>query len=1081
MYGKKLFQSILVIVLLIPLLTMSPTLASPPIQGKGPEGVSIQAEPTETISNAYVQASVSDEGLFVIGTTGGDPTTPDDDNKRLLFGYPSSIWSTYPTLRVSAGSTTTDYMLGHTEQPIVAPSSDGTTLLVVWNEGGVRVEQRLYFALNSDTGRIDTTAIEYTLRNDNSSSRGVGLRMMLDVMVGDNDGAPYFILGTGQVTQQFEWSGANVPDYWIAYESPAFDPNGLQGRGQLAGDNATRPDRFVIADWPQAYGTAWDYTVDTSDPVTNDSAVILYYNPITLSPGQTKTYRTHYGISGAGEVAQIELTGLEVNQAVQDWENSVVLIEDKPTFVRAHVQSTSGMVNNVTAKLIGKRNESELPGSPLRPANTGGNIDVLENPNRIQLNQSFYFRLPESWLNGTVEFEFQGDSHTIACKEHADTDSDCRVEVTFEDTPPLDVRLVGAIWKESNGTVHAPTYADMRQLAQEIEATYPIPYLKWDNPYDFQVRFEDWVADPTTLNIRLAEQRVLDGCVSAFGLGCQRIYVGVIVDPPAGTSLLGLGGIPPKVASGFWIETHANKTIIPHEIGHALGRFHTPFCGAKTLPWWHYPYADGDISPVDSGDNALYGFHITTKYVYGPWTGDLMSYCAPMWPSDWTYEALRDEIVDRFESSSLAYQAVGTESTFALLVSGIVTPTMNTGSINSIYEFDMIGDIPLPTSGYYALVLKDATGTALATYPFEPDLICPLPSGDCSGDELIGAFAVAVPANSQTAQLSLLHSEQVLASRVASAHAPAVTVSSPNGGESLSEATTVLSWSANDLDGDPLKYVVQYSADAGTIWQTMVSGWLSTTYELDMRTIAGTDQGLLRVLASDGFHTARDESDGTFDVAKHPPQVSIRTPENSSLYVGDQTIILEGDAFDNEDGQLEDTALSWTSNLDGTLGTGRSLTIVASTLTEGTHTISLTAQDSDGQTDTTNIIVEVHRERPTLPMSLAIAPDALSFTSVEGDGQTAWQALSIHNDGDGTMTWSATADESWILVSSLGGTAPTSIIVAADPIGLSIGEYTGSIIITASGAVNSPQVIGVTLNVHPEMFSIYLPLILRQP
>jgi hypothetical protein len=294
----------------------------------------------------------------------------------------------------------------------------------------------------------------------------------------------------------------------------------------------------------------------------------------------------------------------------------------------------------------------------------------------------------------------------------------------------------------------------------------------------------------------------------------------------------------------------------------------------------------------------------------------------------------------------------------------------------------------------------------------------------------------------------------------------------------LGGSTATLSWSANDPDGDPLEYVVQYSTDAGTNWQTLVSAWPSTTYELNLDTIAGTDQGLLRVLASDGFHTSQDQSDGTFTVAKHPPQANIQTPENNRMYVGDQTIVLEGSAFDNEDGQLGDAALSWSSNLDGALGTGQSLPVVASILTEGTHTITLTAQDSDGQTGTTNIIVHVYRERPTLPTSLAVAPDALGFVAVEDGGQTAWQILSIRNDGDGTMMWSATADQSWVLVSSLGGTAPTDIIIAADPTGLLVGEYTGNITVSAPGAVNSPQTVEVTLNVRGP-YVVYLPLVLR--
>jgi len=303
MSKRKLCQLMAVITLLLTPLTPLPTRASPPAQGKVPGEIDIQSTPTEFIANEYIKVLTSEGGRFIIGTTGGDPDTSNDNDKQLLFGYPTNVGSSFSTLRIINGSTTTDYQLGSVDWPSTGiapsapPASDGTTITTIWEQDGVRVEERLYFAQNTDTGRPDTTAIEYTLKNNNSTSREVGLRSMLDVMVGDNDGPPYFIPGTGQVTRQSEWHEANVPDHWVAYESPTFAPTSFKGHGQLSGGNANRPDRFVIADWPQARSTAWDYTVDANDAVTNDSAVLLYYNPVTLGPGQAETYRTYYGIA----------------------------------------------------------------------------------------------------------------------------------------------------------------------------------------------------------------------------------------------------------------------------------------------------------------------------------------------------------------------------------------------------------------------------------------------------------------------------------------------------------------------------------------------------------------------------------------------------------------------------------------------------------------------------------------------------------------------------------------------------------------------------------------------------------------
>gem|GEM_PF-2191641 len=1084
MSRQAFFRLIVAMTLLLTTPMLLPTWASPLRQGKEPGGYGIQSTPTVAIQNEYIRAMSSNGGRFVIGTTGGDPRTSNDDNKRLLYGYPTNVGSSFSTLRIVNSTITSDYRLGSTSwesgiAPIAPPTSDGTTITTIWEKDGVRVEEKLYFAQNSDTGRMDTTAIEYTLRNNNSSNRDIGLRIMLDVMVGNNDGAPYLILGVGQVTRQAEWRGVNVPEYWVAYESATFNPVSLKARGQLAGGNAVRPDRFIVADWPQAHRTVWDYTVDPNDSVTNDSAIILYYNPVTLGPGQTKIYRTYYGIARSGETAQIELTGLEVTQAIQNWENDVVLIQDRPTFVRAHVRSTSGGVDDVTAELIGRRDGSPLPGSPLQPANRGGNIDVLEKPDRLQLMDSFYFELPASWRSGTIELEFRGVNRTIVCRERAGIDDDCKAQVTFSQSPPADIRLVGIAWRE-NGVRHEPTWDDIRQVVQEIESTFPIPRLNWDSPYGIELVFS--AGQPRGrlqfigLNSMLKIHRTLDGCISSWPVNCKRYYLGILVDPPTFGVWGWADGIPADVATAYLTNDFFTP---PHELGHLTGRYHTNCKGDEARADSSYPYPGGKISRDTSGDNAFFGFDINTKRIYSHNTGDLMSYCRPIWPSDWTYRHIRDHLVSRYSQSTSRSLAVLSGDP-AILVSGVVTPTAGTGRLQSVLTVESPASVSSPASGTYEIRFEDNAGQTLASYSFEPDygvdscVGCPADIGST-----VGTFAFLLPRNARTARIVLLRNGQALDSRLASAHTPSVTVEYPNGGESLTGPTATLKWSANDPDGDTLEYTIQYSVDAGTSWQTLVSGWQSATYELNLGLIAGTNQGLLRVLASDGFHTAQDQSNGTFSVARHAPQASIRTPVNDSMYVATQTVILEGSAYDNEDGQLGDAALTWSSNLNGVLGTGRSLAINASALAEGTHTITLTARDSDGQTGNANLTIRIYRTRPVLAASLAVAPAELRFTSRLNGGQTDWQSLSIRNSGDGTIIWSASADQGWIRVSSPNGTAPTDILVAADPTGLAIGQYTGRIAVTASGAAGSPQIIQVTFLVQTPQREVYLPVIMK--
>jgi hypothetical protein len=75
------------------------------------------------------------------------------------------------------------------------------------------------------------------------------------------------------------------------------------------------------------------------------------------------------------------------------------------------------------------------------------------------------------------------------------------------------------------------------------------------------------------------------------------------------------------------------------------------------------------------------------------------------------------------------------------------------------------------------------------------------------------------------------------------------------------------------------------------------------------------------------------------------------------MLIAGSTAVLQGAATDLEDGFLGDDNLSWASDQDGVLGTGR--TAILPSLSEGPHTLTLTAIDSDGNTSTAAVDVVV--------------------------------------------------------------------------------------------------------------------------
>ncbi len=85
------------------------------------------------------------------------------------------------------------------------------------------------------------------------------------------------------------------------------------------------------------------------------------------------------------------------------------------------------------------------------------------------------------------------------------------------------------------------------------------------------------------------------------------------------------------------------------------------------------------------------------------------------------------------------------------------------------------------------------------------------------------------------------------------------------------------------------------------------------------------------------------------------PVVSISAPSNGTSVVDGTAITFTASASDAEDGNLT-SGLSWSSNLDGALGTGSS---VNATLSVGLHTVTAQVTDSGGKTGSASVSVTV--------------------------------------------------------------------------------------------------------------------------
>ena len=106
---------------------------------------------------------------------------------------------------------------------------------------------------------------------------------------------------------------------------------------------------------------------------------------------------------------------------------------------------------------------------------------------------------------------------------------------------------------------------------------------------------------------------------------------------------------------------------------------------------------------------------------------------------------------------------------------------------------------------------------------------------------------------------------------------------------------------------------------------------------------------------------------------------------------------------------------------------------------------------------------------------LEVSSSSLTYSGTAGADNTVAQSLDITNSGSGTLNWTATATQPWITLattadgagaSTLSGTGAQTIWILASSSGMAPGLYTGSVTISATGAIGSPSTVNVSLTVY---------------
>ncbi len=608
---------------------------------------------------------------------------------------------------------------------------------------------------------------------------------------------------------------------------------------------------------------------------------------------------------------ELFVTGLEVSQSIQDANNGVPLVANRPTVVRVFTSTTNGSsVPNTSITLTATRGGVALASvSPIVKTASGAS-------SRGDLGSTYNFILPGSWLSGTVQ---------VTASVTGQNGGSLTQSFTFNTVPTLNVVLVPIRYTHTpTGQVFPGPTSD--RISNWMMRSYPLSNMNVTFRPGPQYSFSGNLRTGSSWEQLLDEVTILKD--SEIGVNSPTVYY-AYVDFDCGWfncstgGIAGIGWIGWRASVGLdFPSMETTGELAGHEIGHNFGRYHAP-CGVTGTNW----STDSKHAGASIGEYGLDGIGGTLKLLSPTGYVDMMSYCDPVWVSDYTYKALYADQV-----SKGAYIWSPTQE--SLLISGSIGED-GTVSLNPVYMLPQTA--VSPQNGLYQVELLDAAGTVIASHPVDFFL---------AEEEGVSARAIhgVVPApDVPVAELRLLEvaSGTAVANRTLSTSSLAVKAALAQRSESAT-----ISWGIADVPAN-----VRYTANDGLTWTTVGLNVLGGSLEVDLSGLPGGGNGRFQIILADQGTPTRFEVDLPTPLSDKQPTAWISGPD---IVTDGSPTALYAFGSDAEDGALSDFVWS----VDGEEVEADSALFLHD-LAPGEHVITLRATTSSGQTAVTSQIVTV--------------------------------------------------------------------------------------------------------------------------
>lgn len=620
----------------------------------------------------------------------------------------------------------------------------------------------------------------------------------------------------------------------------------------------------------------------------------------------------------------LEISNIIITQGVQTANNSVPLVINRPTMVRIFAQvNAPGGISNVSVQLTGSRN-----GTPFDTLTIGPKT-VPESPSEDNLGSTFNAILPASWLDGNVTFSAKVDSTNTVTE--ADEDNNLLSKsMTFNHVPDLSITVVPIDYTHQ-GSTGTGFYSGDRvdNISNWIMRTYPVdtvnvkirnsnfPFVgNLDNGNDWEFLLNE-VTTLKQLDLGSVYVPELYYGFIPISDGNNRWFFGGI----AGIGWVG-GGLRSSIGLNLG-QNDDTGSLAAHEIGHNMGRSHAP-CNVSGDA--SYPYGGASIGQfgMDGIQNGTPSLLHPNNYV------DMMSYCDPVWISDYTYKALYN---DQRANGRIAQRSAEMQESVLIRAQIFADGEI---FVKPAYTFPQYPTPQAETADYFVELVNSA-GDVVASHPVA------VVSAEEPG-VMVRSIFTAVPTPDEPFQtVRIVQNGTLFGTR---------TLSTEVNNQAIVATTTQAVETATVRWGLPeIPAVVRFTANEGVSWTTVGIDVLGGELQVDTSTLPGGGEGRFEVILADSSKTAVIQTTLPSALPNQAPSAWItgETAVKAGTFA-----LLYGHGNDAEDGL--DITTQWFIN--GEFVSELSALSLYD-LSAGEYIVTLVVKDSTGQTSSTQQTITI--------------------------------------------------------------------------------------------------------------------------